>query len=266
MVGPGPFFRLSLEFIREFFFGPPPCAAPERSHLKGVLKRVFRENWLTRDPLYPGLATTIALAFLLLAGRVVEFPASGERVFGHGEYWRAWTTLFVHADPGHLLSNLVLFVPFAFVLTGYYGWFLFPLVGFFVGGLVNLAVLRDMPPAVSLVGASGVVYWMGAAWITLAVLVDRREKLGRRLLKGLGVAMLLYLPEGYRPEVSYVTHLYGFLAGIACAVPFYFANRAKFRAAERYDYRYDFDAHWDPRLNGYGPELPEEAEVSSPES
>ncbi|MBS1960645.1 MAG: rhomboid family intramembrane serine protease [Bdellovibrionales bacterium] len=228
-----------------------------------MLKRVFRENWLTRDPAHPGLATTVALALLLAAGRLVEFPASGELVFGRGEYWRAWTTLFVHSGPAHLLSNLVLFIPFAFVLTGYYGWFLFPFLGFLVGGLVNLAVLREMPAAISLVGASGVVYWMGAVWITLAILVDRRERLARRVLKGFGVAMLLYLPEGYRPEVSYVTHLYGFLAGIACAVLYYYANRATFRAAERYEYRYDFDAHWDPRLNGYGPELPEEAPLDA---
>jgi len=28
-----------------------------------------------------------------------------QRVFGHGEVWRAWTALWLHADVGHLVSN-----------------------------------------------------------------------------------------------------------------------------------------------------------------
>jgi rhomboid protease GluP len=109
-----------------------------------------------------------------------------------------------------------------------------------------------------LIGVSGVVYWMGAAWITLALLVDRRGKLSTRLMKALGVAMLLFLPETYRPEVSYLTHLLGFLAGVASALIYYAIGRRRFRQAEKYDFRYDFDAHWDPRINGYSESLPDE--------
>jgi rhomboid protease GluP len=219
------------------------------------LKRVLRENWLTRKPGRDGLIPTIVLVFFLGFGKLAEFPASGKTVFGNHEYWRAWTTLFVHADPGHLLSNLFLYAPFAYVLSSYFGLALFPTAGFFVGGLVNLVVLSTMPPEIQLIGVSGVVYWMGAAWITLGVLVDRRQKIGTRLLKGLGVSMLLFIPSTYRPEVSYLTHLLGYAAGVASALVYYGLRKKTLMAAEKYDYRYDFDAHWDPEINGYAEEL-----------
>ncbi len=206
------------------------------------------------------------LVFLLVFGRLAEFPASGDLVYGKGEYWRAWTTLFVHAGPGHLLSNLFLFAPFAYALISYFGLFFFPFVGFFVGGLVNLAVLKSMPGPVLLVGVSGVVYWMGAAWITLAFLIDRRDKLVTRLMKGVGVSMLLFLPDTYRPEVSYLTHLLGYVAGVTSGLVYYAVLYRAFHRAEKYDYRYDFDAHWDPRINGYSAELPVEDAISNLES
>lgn len=219
------------------------------------MKKVFRENWLTRKPLRDGVLPTAILLTMLVFGKLAEYPASGDLVFKQHEYWRAWTTLFVHADIGHLLSNLFLFVPFAFILTSYFDLLFFPVAGFFIGGLVNLAVLSTMPGKVMLVGVSGVVYWMGAAWITLAYLVDRRDKPIIRLVKSLGVSMLLFLPETYRPEVSYLTHLLGYLGGIGAALIYYGLLRRTFLRAEKYDLRYDFDAHWDPRINGYSEEL-----------
>lgn len=225
------------------------------------LKKVFRENWLTRKPLRNGLAPALALTLLLALGKVAEYPASFRLVYGKGEYWRAWTTLFVHADPAHLLSNVVLFVPFAYALLSAYSLLFFPLAGFLIGGLVNLVVLRTMPDSVMLVGASGVVYWMGASWVTLAILVDRRDRMTKRLLKGFGVSMILFLPEVYRPEVSYLAHLLGYFAGVGAALVYYALERRRFLRAEKFDYRYDFDAHWDPRINGYTADLPEDLVV-----
>lgn len=225
------------------------------------LKKVFRENWLTRKAPRNGVWPTLALVALLGFGKIAEFPASADLVYGKGEAWRAWTTLLVHANPGHLLGNLILFAPFAYALTSAFSPLFFPFAGFAIGGALNLAVLKTMPPATTLIGVSGVVYWMGAAWITLAFLIDRRERATIRLVKALGVSMLLFLPQTYRPEVSYLTHLLGYLAGVGSALVYYAFHRSTFRRAERYDYRYDFDAHWDPRINGYAEELPEDSEL-----
>jgi rhomboid protease GluP len=219
------------------------------------LKPVFRENWLTKDPAQAATSTAFGLVALLAIGYFGASPASGDLVFRDGEYWRAWTTLFAHADIGHLLSNLFLFIPFAYLLAGYFSPFFFPLTGFFVGGLVNLVVLKTLPSSVILLGASGVVYWMGAAWITLSLLIDRRQSLAKRILKSIGVSALLFLPQIYRPEVSYLSHFLGYIAGVISATIYYAVDRRFFIAAEKYDYVWDVDSLWDPEINGFSEKL-----------
>ena len=174
--------------------------------------------------------------------------ASSDEVFKKHEYWRPWTTLFAHADFVHILSNLVLFFPFAYFLIGFFGSVFFPLVGFFIGGLVNMIVLKTMPENAHLIGVSGVVYWMGAAWIALVFFIDRREKKSKRFLKALGVSVILFLPETYQPEVSYLTHFVGYLTGIISGSVFYYLKRKEFHAAEVMEWVYeeDFSASEDP--------------------
>lgn len=203
---------------------------------------------------------------LLFIGRWVEWTASPRLVFERGEIWRAWTTVFAHADWSHLLSNLILFVPFSYALLSYFSPWFFPLAGFVAGGLVNLAVLAGMPAGAHLVGLSGVVYWMGAAWITLGFLLDRRAKAIVRAVKALGVSLLLFAPQLYKPEVSYLAHALGYVFGVASALAYYRLRRAEFRAAERHDFTYDFDAHWNPETNGYSEELPTDFPTPKPTS
>lgn len=206
-----------------------------------TFRRVFRENWLTRKPLREGLVVTLVLVTLLVGGTYLDLGATPKAVFERGEYWRAWSALFAHANPAHLLSNLVLFIPFAFALTRHYSLWFFPVAGFAVGGLMNFLVLRPMSPHHILVGASGVVYWMGAAWVTLAYFVDRRERAGKRMLKAIGVSMLLFLPETYRPEVSYYAHFLGYASGVASALIYYAISRRDFHSAEVYETVLDVD-------------------------
>ena len=63
-----------------------------------------------------------------------------------------------------------------------------------LGGLINAVVLQTMAPETFLIGISGVVYWMGAAWLTLFLLVDRRKIFKRRFAYALFLALL---PRGW---------------------------------------------------------------------
>ncbi len=213
------------------------------------MEAILKENWLTRKPRKNAIYTTTFSVLLLLLGTLVYvndlfqaevlMPASYVNVFNQHQVWRLWTTLFAHGDLHHVLSNLILFLPFAYYLSSYFGFFFFPIAGFFAGGLINFVVLLTMPKDVYLIGVSGVVHWMGAAWMTLAFLIDRRESWGRRLLKVLGVSLILFIPDTFKPEVSYLSHLIGYGLGVLCAAIYYFLLAQKFSAAEVFEFELD---------------------------
>lgn len=206
---------------------------------------VLRETWLSRKPRAHAFDfSLLLLAFLTLAtfaylngvaGADRWMAASWETAVTRHEYWRAWTTLLAHADLGHLLANAFLFLPFSYFLSGYYPRWFFPLAGFFLCGLLNFAVLATMPPDVFLVGVSGVIYWMGAAWLALYLLIERRDPPRRRAGKAIIVTAALFLPETVKPEVSYFAHYLGFFAGALSGWLYYRLRRSLLRGADRFE-------------------------------
>lgn len=77
------------------------------------METVLRETLLSQkpDPKAPMAMALATLGVVLLsilswtqyADADVWMRASREAVFGRHEYWRAWTSLFVHGDAKHLL-------------------------------------------------------------------------------------------------------------------------------------------------------------------
>jgi rhomboid protease GluP len=206
---------------------------------------VLKETYLSRKPrgrsfdfslLLLAILTLATFAYLNgIVGADQWMAASWNRAVTHHEYWRVFTTLFAHADLGHLLANAFLFLPFSYFLSGYYPRWFFPGLGFLLCGLLNFVVLATMPPSVSLVGVSGVVYWMGAAWLTLYLLIERRDPPRRRFGKAIIVTAALFLPDTVKPEVSYLSHYLGFIAGTLSGFGFYFLRRAEIRAEDRFE-------------------------------
>lgn len=210
---------------------------------------VIRENWLTHKPNPAAYYTTILMTILLFAANYYLLPqfsnttenwiATPTEVFNLHHYWKAWSTLFAHADLEHLLSNAILFIPLTYLLAGYYGLVFFPVLGLFIGGLVNLLVLKTLDDGTSLLGISGVVYWMGATWLTLFVLIDRRKKLRYRFAIALFLSLFLFLPDKYQPHISYLSHLLGFLFGILSGAVYYLIRRQKILSSERVEILYE---------------------------
>lgn len=220
----------------------------------------LKENWFTKLPAKSAkLVTLLSLSALILGslifftnafGATALMPATVSGVMDHGEYWRLWTALFAHADLGHLLGNLLLFVPLAYFLNGYFGSFLFPVLGFVIGGLANYFTLKTMGQGGSLIGASGVVFWMGASWLTLYVLVETKESFRRRLGKALAIGAALFLPQSFEPNISYACHFFGFVLGIVTAAAFYLLNQRKFAAAEVYEVVREEPEDWEVQESG----------------
>lgn len=201
------------------------------------------QTWLTRRPREGSvLVSVLVAAFIALISTLswqgfADFntllPVSGKSIFQDQEYWRLWSAIFVHGDGGHLLSNSLFLLIFGALLYGSFGSWVYPMAAFFFGGLINWATVASMPPDVRLIGASGVVYWMGGAWLALYLGIHRIRPFGPRLLRACGVAAALFLPtEAFNPTVSYPAHAYGFIFGVLFGGVYFFLNRARFRAAE----------------------------------
>jgi rhomboid protease GluP len=204
---------------------------------------VVTENWLTRKPhseaalvtgIWVMLVCLASLCFWADIGGLSQWmTASKGAVFGRHEYWRAWTTLFVHADGRHLLSNMVLYFVLGFFLNGYFGLWLVPLSSVLCGGLVNLIVLSGMPKEVQLVGISGVVLWMAGAWLLLYFLIETRRSWFQRTLRSFGVALAMFMPtEAFDPAISYRSHWWGFVIGLLWGLLYFLVMKKPLREAE----------------------------------
>lgn len=200
-------------------------------------------TYLSRKPDPEALMVTIiaTLALFLCTMWVWFSPqdlgeltvSSREAVFGRGEYWRLWTAAVTHADAGHLVSNSFLFFVLGYFLTSYFGLVMFPVLAFVLSGPINALALATYAPTVNLLGASGVVYWMGGVWLVLYLLIDTRRDWSSRWVRVFGVGILMFVPsEAFEPSVSYRTHFIGFVVGILTGLSYYAIHAKRLRSAE----------------------------------
>ncbi|MCF7733537.1 MAG: rhomboid family intramembrane serine protease [Akkermansiaceae bacterium] len=146
--------------------------------------------------------------------------SSPESIFGEGEWWRPFTALFLHADLGHLLSNIV---SGAFIgtwvcrsLGPVRGWLLILLAGT-AGNLLNAAARRG--EAFASLGASTAVF--GALGILTGIALleamhdrSRRGRFRYLLPIGGGIAMLSMWGASPDPRTDVSGHVCGFLCGL----------------------------------------------------
>jgi rhomboid protease GluP len=202
-----------------------------------LLSRPVKKSSLLSTLFIVSVVSLLSSIYILKIGRLNELmEASGFLVFKQHQYYRLWTTLFAHGDLEHILSNLLLFVPFAIYLTNYFGLFLFPIIGIFLGGIINFFVLKTMPLEVSLIGISGVVHWMGATWITLYFLIDKRSSIKSRWLKCTGVAAVLFIPNTFSVNISYLSHGIGFIFGAITGTLYFLVFKNKIENFNQFIY------------------------------
>jgi membrane associated rhomboid family serine protease len=148
----------------------------------------------------------------VVAGKVTEQP------------WRLLTSMFVHADPAHVVWNGVSMLVFAVPVildVGYLGAAIVYVAGGVVGGIAGAAAV---PEGVVLFGSSGAVSALFGAWIAITLLRARRTGFPRRArMRTIGVSLLI-LPTLVNPEtssgqsISVAAHLGGLGAGIAAGL------------------------------------------------
>lgn len=199
-----------------------------------------------RKPKQIGFSTAVWTTFFLVLGCALlwilrdekgfSFSANAGVVFKELEWWRLFTALIIHGDVGHLLSNTFLFFIFGWLLSGHFSRWVFPTMALLFGALINASVLLSSDPEMHLVGISGVVYWMGAVWLTLYALVSRHLTIVQRALRVVGVALMIFMPtEAFNPQISYKAHALGFGWGVLFGLLYFLWRRKDFQAAEIYE-------------------------------
>lgn len=159
--------------------------------------------------------------------------ADRTQVFARHEWWRLFTAPWVHAGPDHLLDNLPFLLGLTFLTAGYFGRAAVAALAFAAGAVIEALTLYFYPEGVTLVGASGIVYFLAGLWLTMVFVIEaRRQTFAQRLVACVGIALALLAPHSYEPHVSYAAHLIGFLLGPLGALILYPGLRARIAAAE----------------------------------
>ncbi len=192
--------------------------------------------WNTDAPVYHfpyatiGLIVANTLAFA--ASLAAEDPEPWMLAFGDGLHPVQWVTnIFMHADPMHLLGNMIFLWAFGLVIEGKLGWWRFLLVylglGAFESGVSQIGMLGGEGFAL---GASGAIYGL----LAMALIWAPRNTMSCFLLLGfrpfhfelpiLGLVMfyvgweVFALWLGDFQMSSAMLHLAGALPGFAVAI------------------------------------------------
>lgn len=214
-----------------------------------------RETLLSRKPRewsleIAVLSLCVILGASLLAWRdgaalLPTLAATPDGVFARHEYWRLLTAVAVHGSVMHVLGNVFLLTFFTYLLFGYFGFWVFPVLSLVMAGSINAIALLTYPAGVSLLGASGLVYWMAGFWLSMYLLVERSVRPGTRVLRVVCLGLLVLLPTTFQANVSYRSHAIGLGLGVVSAFLYFQRNRASIRAAEVLEMEDPFDDYED---------------------
>lgn len=152
--------------------------------------------------------------FDLRSGAVME-----SSLLRHGQWWRLFTALWLHADLGHLASNAALgFVLLGLVLARY-GTMLGLLAACLAGAGGNLLAALITPQPYRSLGASGLVMGCVGLLCFQSALVRGKaaQRLGpalRYVLTGVFAGVMLFVLLAVGPGTDILAHLGGFVSGI----------------------------------------------------
>jgi len=177
---------------------------------------------------YAGVWVSIILISAYAAAALIDGPPHAIRLFGSsasrimdGQYYRTITSLFLHANVGHLAGNVIGMAVFGTAVCRTAGWgagFLIILLSGGIGNLMNAFLYQAGHVSI---GASTSVFGSIGYLSGFSFLDKSRQPGGRRrawLSIGGGVALLAFLGSGEYTDV--MAHFWGFSAGILFVAPY----------------------------------------------
>lgn len=186
---------------------------PWRREVKwtGLLFDVRAALWFVALILFHFLAEALQKNF--------HIPGAVDRVAVlHGEWWRVFTAVTLHADVAHLLANVTIgfvFLGFAMGCYGAGGAMLLSLLG---GALGNVASLLLHEAPFRSLGASGFVMASLGLLAAHSLSSGRHEKRAVWIGRGVIAGGLLVVLLGLSPKSDVLAHVGGFIGGVGLGV------------------------------------------------
>jgi rhomboid protease GluP len=135
----------------------------------------------------------------------------------NGEYYRLFTSMFLHSGFEHLLNNMICLAVFGNIIEKFWGRWRF-LILYILGGLTSSVVeysynLSHDENVVS-IGASGAVYALVAGLVILAIMNEDMRKMFNPLR--LFIVALFAIADGFfsMDNIGNAAHIGGFVAGV----------------------------------------------------
>jgi rhomboid protease GluP len=126
----------------------------------------------------------------------------------NGEVWRLLTSIFMHADLIHLLSNMYGLFAFGVTVESFFNKKEF-LVAYFSSGIVgSIFTLILFPPGTLSIGASGAIFGLMAISFVILARTDKRV-----LLFGI-IYIVFAIQTSFQPGIGTWAHIFGFLTGL----------------------------------------------------
>lgn len=186
---------------------------PWRREVKwtGLLFDVRAALWFVALILFHFLAEALQKDF--------HAPGAVDRVAVlHGDWWRVFTAVTLHADAAHLMANVTIgfvFLGFAMGCYGAGGAMLLSLLG---GALGNVASLLLHEAPFRSLGASGFVMASLGLLAAHSLSSGRHERRSVWIGRGVIAGGLLVVLLGFSPKSDVVAHVGGFVAGVVLGV------------------------------------------------
>jgi len=204
-------------------------APQDREEALNAIRLYQEENrhWPWRRELFqPGLVfdwgslawVAMVGAFFWLSGAQPGVERMGQMdasAVSHGQWWRLFTAMWLHADLSHLASNATLgFILLALAMARY-GTGAGLLAAYLAGGFGNLVAWALAPQPRYSLGASGMVMGcLGLLAIQSFSLWRRAPAARKYILSGVLGGLMLFVLLGTAPGTDMLAHAGGFVGGL----------------------------------------------------
>lgn len=170
-----------------------------------------------RISLQPIVISLLLIQFIMIMlGDFFFFPmAAYHEYIANGEWWRLITSLFVHVDLQHFLSNSICLFVLGSSIEKQLGRFSFIIIFFLSGILGNIFSYLIMPHEYIHAGASGGIFGLLGAQLFLLYSRYRSSNPKDIAIFSIMICILL-LFTFFNPSANPISHLTGLIIGGIC--------------------------------------------------